>query len=58
MIYNLKKISGTNLEYLLELVKNCKEASKEQLDIINQNSVGLIDYSYKGMGNEYSLYKI
>ena len=28
MIYNLKKISGTNLEYLLELVKNCKEASK------------------------------
>lgn len=50
MIYNLKKISGTNLEYLLELVKNCKEASKEQLDIINQNSVGLIDYSYKGKG--------
>lgn len=50
MIYNLQQLDDDSVNYLLQLVKKSRDATKSELDIINQNSDGLIDYSSKGKG--------
>ena len=49
-MYKLRKFKNDNYKTLIGLYKELVPASKEEKDYIAQNSVGLINYTYKGKG--------
>lgn len=49
-MYNLKKLSTEKFKQLLKLVNESTPMTENELNTLNQNSVGLVDYSYKGKG--------
>lgn len=58
-MYKLRKFTKDNFKKLLLLLNDIVPASQEEIDYISNNSVGLVNYTYKGKGpvtvNFYSI---